>query len=402
MIFYFPYGTDAPIYYRPIVTIAIIVLNYIFYVITAAGPFGSIDYEFAKPCILALGTGSGLNPLQWITSNFLHANFFHYLFNMIFLWVFGLIIEGKLGPVKMLIVYLGIGIFKGAAMQIMMLGQEPTYSLGASSVIFGLAMMSLIWAPRNELFGLLIVWFIFARFKYLNIKVWIAVCVLLTLQIVGLLLLGGGLSSQMLHLTGAIVGLIAALVMLKMKLVDCEHWDIISVWKGENLWTDEERAKIEENKPAAIKRRQEKRQKRQNLLTEEIELALAHQTPLPAFLIAQRKEREFSEWTLPQELHLKLIQQLLAGKHWTEAILSMRQYLERHQEQSSFVRLMLAQTLLSQNKPRAAMKVLDGISPQETGAEQQSAIQKIRTKAEAMHQKNLEEGIYEMENSPMP
>ena len=395
MILYIPYGTDAPIYHRPIITIAMIVLNYIAYVMFAASPFGAINHEQAEAYMLAIG--SGLHVHQWLTNNFLHGNFIHYLFNMLFLWVFGLVIEGKLGPFKMLAVYLGIGVLYGATTQILMLGHEPTYCLGASAIIFGLAMMSLIWAPRNTIEGVLLVWFIFARFKHFEMKISTMVVLALALQIAMLYLLGGGLSSELLHLTGAAIGLVVGLVMLKTKLVDCEDWDIFSVWSGKNTMQDDERRRLEENKPANIKRRAEKRQKRQNLLSEEIELALNNQTPLPAFIITQRKEKEFSDWSLPQPLHLKLIQQLLAGKHWTEAISSMRQYVERHQEQVAFVRLMLAQALLTQNKPSAAMKVLDGIVLEGLGAEKQSAIPKIRKKAEAMHQKNLEEGVYEMD-----
>jgi len=396
MILYLPYGTDAPIYYRPIITIAMIVINYIVYVMTAAGPFGSIDYDLAEPYMLAVG--GGIYPVQWLTTNFLHAGFGHFLGNMFFLWVFGLIIEGKIGHYKMLAVYLGIGILYGAVMQILLLNHPPTYCLGASAIIFGLAAMSLLWAPKNDIYGLLIVFFIFVRFKYINIKICYAVGIALILQLLVLFLLGGSLSSQLLHVTGAVVGLIVGLVMLKAKLVDCEHWDIFSVWAGKNILSDEERRKIEANRPEAVRRRQEKREKRRNLLAEEIELALKHQTPLPAFIIAQRTEREFTDWTLPQELHLKMIQQLLGGKHWTEAVMSMRQYLTRHQAQSAFVRLMLAQTLLTQNKPSTAMKVLDDIPLEGLGSEQLSAIRKIRAKADVMHQKNLEEGVYEFDS----
>ena len=396
LIFYVPYGTDAPIYHRPIITIVMIVINYIMYVMFAAAPFGTIDFEQAEPYMLAVG--SGLYPLQWLTNNFLHANFMHYLFNMLFLWVFGLVIEGKLGPLKMLAVYLGIGVLYGVTIQILTLGQEPTHCLGASAIIFGLAMMSLIWAPRNTVEGVLIVWLIiFVRMKHFELKISTMIAIALTLQVIVLCMMGGGLSSELLHLTGAAIGLIVGLVMLKTKLVNCEDWDIFSVWSGKNAMTDDERRKMEENKPEAIKRRAEKRQKRQSLLSEGIESALNDQTPLPAFIIAQRKEREFADWTLPQDIHLKMIQQLLAGKHWIEAITSMRQYVERHQAQSVFVRLMLAQALLTQNKPSAALKVLDSIPLDGLGAEKQSAIPKIRKKAETMHQKNLEEGFYEMD-----
>jgi len=387
---YIPYGTDAPIYHRPIVTMVMIAINVLVFVLFSP--------EQIRPYMLV--TGAGLHPVQWLTTNFLHADIFHLIFNMLFLWVFALVVEGKLGTLKTLAVYLGIGILYGATVQIMMLGNErPIYCLGASAVINGLAVMCLIWAPSNRIHAYLIYWFIcFVGIKGLETKISILVGIFLALDIARLCLSGGRLSTPLLHLMGAFFGLIVGLAMLKTNLVDCEHWDIFSVWAGTNTLTDKERAKIERNKPKAIKQRAEARQKRQNLLAEEIERALDHHAPLPAFLITQRKEREFTDWTLPQTLHFKLIQQLLGGKHWSEAIMSMRRYLERHQEQSAFVRLMLAQALLTQNKPSAAMKVLDDIVLEGLNPEQQSAIRKIRAKADAMHRKNLEEGTYELDD----
>ena len=138
MFLYLPYSTDAPIYYRPIVTIAMIVINVLV--------FFMFTQEEIEPFMLAIG--AGLHPGQWLTANFLHADIFHLTFNMFFLWVFGLIIEGKLGYLKMLVVYLGIGINFGATIQILMQGHEPSYGLGASAIIFGLAAMSLVWAPE--------------------------------------------------------------------------------------------------------------------------------------------------------------------------------------------------------------------------------------------------------------
>ena len=384
MFLYIPYSTDAPVYYRPIITIAMIVINVLVFVMFTG--------EQIEPYMLAIG--AGLLPEQWLTTNFLHADIFHLVFNMLFLWVFGLIVEGKLGPIKMLVTYLTIGILYGAAVQILLLNHEPTYCLGASAVIFGLAVMSLLWAPENRIHALLIVWiFIIFRSVYLETKISILVGIFLALDITKFYFLGGGLSSELLHLIGAVIGFIVGIAMLKTNFVDCEHWDILSVWSGENLLSDEERNRIEKNKPESIKRRAEARQKRQHLLAEEIELALQNQTPLPAFVITQRIEREYENWTLPQESHLTMIRQLLTGKHWTEAIASMRQYLDRHQEQSVFVRLMLIQALLVQNLPKNALEVLNSVSPD--APEQRSAIPKIRAKAEAMHRKNIEEGFYE-------
>jgi hypothetical protein len=172
--------------------------------------------------------------------------------------------------------------------------------------------------------------------------------------------------------------------MLKMNLIDCEHWDIISVWKGEHNLTDKERSVIEGKITEPM------------TPVEEIEWALTNQKPVRAYLIAQRKEREISGWTLPQELHLKIIQQFFVLKHWEAAAASMRQYLERYKIQASSVRMMLAQALLAQNKPKSAIKVLASITTKEFGAEQHTSIKNIQAEAEAMHQKNTDEGICEI------
>ena len=101
-MFFFLYSTDAPVYYWPFTTVAMIVVNVLVFVWEVANP-DSVQS-------LSLETGSGLHPAQWLTLNFTHDGFFHLAGNMIFLWAFGLIVEGKLGWWKTLIIYLGLGI----------------------------------------------------------------------------------------------------------------------------------------------------------------------------------------------------------------------------------------------------------------------------------------------------
>jgi len=131
-MFFFPYSTDAPIYYWPITTVCIIVANILVFLFEL--------YDFEQAQWLMLEVGHGLHPVQWLTCHFMHAGFMHLIGNMISLWAFGLVIEGKLGPWKTLLVYLGIGVVHGAFVQIAMLGHEPNYCLGASAVIYGLAL----------------------------------------------------------------------------------------------------------------------------------------------------------------------------------------------------------------------------------------------------------------------
>jgi len=177
---FFIYGTDAPIYHYPIVTSAMIAVNVSIHIVVDAANLDILPY------ILAFG--DGFHPLQMLTHNFLHAGWLHLIGNMLFLFPFGLIVEGKIGWWRMLILYLAIGMGQGFTQQLIMLPSDPMDdakalvemfddpdnpmteeakeeltkqwredlrpqdfgSLGASAVIFGLLAVCVVWAPVNN------------------------------------------------------------------------------------------------------------------------------------------------------------------------------------------------------------------------------------------------------------
>src|SRR5947209_1774657 len=137
-----PYRTDAPVYHFPHVTVGLIAVNTLAYLM-------SRDASAETLIKYVLLYGDGLHPLQWVTSNFIHGGLMHLLGNMIFLWTFGLIVEGKVGPLPFLGIYLGIGFVECGLEQVLMRNSLGA-SFGASSILFGLLAMALVWAPRNE------------------------------------------------------------------------------------------------------------------------------------------------------------------------------------------------------------------------------------------------------------
>ena len=240
---FFPYSTDAPIYYWPITTVLLIAVNVLVFLALPAGP------ELGT---LILTYGDGLHPTQWITSNFIHGGIYHLVGNMLSLWAFGLVVEGKLGWYKTLAVFLGIGAVQCAVEQILMLGSPGGGSFGASAVIFGFMAMSLVWAPENQMqcLFLLVVYPL-----YFEMKVALLVGLFLLLQVATAILTKMAMSSEVLHLIGAAAGFAVAIGMLKRGLVDCENWDIFSVWAGRHTMTPEEREAADA--PHAADRRQE-------------------------------------------------------------------------------------------------------------------------------------------------
>src|SRR5262245_14429320 len=109
---FIPVGTDAPIYYRPIATIGLIAANVLLYFASFGGQMDGWQLQL----------GNGLHPVQWWTSAFYHYDIFHVLGNMVFLWTFGVIVEGKLAWWRFLPLYFALAGMDGAVTQIMMLG----------------------------------------------------------------------------------------------------------------------------------------------------------------------------------------------------------------------------------------------------------------------------------------
>lgn len=114
---FIPVNTDAPINHFPAATIGLIVTNVVVFVITGAG----FRPDLADPWILWFGA---IRPYQWLTAFFMHAGFAHLIGNMIFLWAFGLVVEGKLGWKVFLPLYLAVGVTQCSVEQFIMLGSD--------------------------------------------------------------------------------------------------------------------------------------------------------------------------------------------------------------------------------------------------------------------------------------
>ena len=148
---------------------------------------------------------------------------------MIFLWSFGIVVEGKLGAAGFLPVYLGIGVVESAILQLVSHPEQPIHMLGASGAIYGLLAMCLVWAPRNELNCW--AFFRFVPFEWDVPILWFAVFYI-GLEVFEVGTTGFSISSALAHAGGAAIGFAVAVGLLKAGLVDCENWDLFAVLEG--------------------------------------------------------------------------------------------------------------------------------------------------------------------------
>lgn len=142
----FPLRDTQPSYSKPIVTVALIVINILVFLYEfSLEPYSRNDF---------IGT-FGLVPDRFhfanvLTSMFLHGGWMHVLGNMWFLWIFGDNIEDILGHGKYLLFYLLCGI--GAAMtQVYFSPDSRVPMVGASGAIAGVMGAYMVKFPRSRI-----------------------------------------------------------------------------------------------------------------------------------------------------------------------------------------------------------------------------------------------------------
>jgi membrane associated rhomboid family serine protease len=130
-----------------------------------------------------------------ITSGFLHAGFFHLLFNMLSLWILGSILEPAVGRLRFALIYL-VSLFCGSFGALLL---EPDgLTVGASGAIFGLMGATAVYA-RNRGLSLM----------ESGLGIWIVLNLVITFTVPNISI--GG------HIGGLIGGGLAALVLFDLR-----------------------------------------------------------------------------------------------------------------------------------------------------------------------------------------
>lgn len=207
---------DAPNFrsHRPWVTWGLIAVNVAVFVWARSTNPSAVDYQ-------TFVIDWGFIPLAprletWITSMFMHAGWGHLLGNMLFLWIFGDNVEGRLGHFGYLCMYLAAGL--AAVLAFRVLAPEGSIPLvGASGAIFGV-LGFYFWAfPRNRVRFFL--WFFFVFAFWMPARIVLALY--LGLDLVRLILqraqpgAGGGDVAYAAHVGGFAFGLLLALVLAR-------------------------------------------------------------------------------------------------------------------------------------------------------------------------------------------
>lgn len=415
-----PYGTDTPIYYWPFATIGLIVVNIIAFPIQLSLPStdtevievpaedigweGAADGEMVTVLEIpvpgwwdyALSYGDGLHPIQWLTSFFMHGDIFHLLGNMMFLWVFGIVVEGKTGPLFFTLLYLAVGIVDNGIQQVMFLGADPgPPSLGASGAIYGLMMICMLFAPKDNL---LCFAFVLYRPVLFGVPILIFAIFYFMWDFGFAMLNEFEVSTPFLHVMGGAVGLVAGSLVLRQQWVECDDEDLFSLLRDavglkpkKKKLSKKEIAQREQAKTEAEQRRLDAivvgwRSIDQHLVAGNIPAVLA--------TYANIRQRDPSQQWGEKRL-LKIINSVSQAKNWDQAVHFCKAFIELYPDKCSAVQIHLAKILLLQQAfPRKAIKVIQAIDVRQLTDDQRTTCEKLVRKARQM----IEEGTLEFDD----
>ena len=181
----------------------LIIANVVVYLLTMLTG-GTGTYE-RRPSLLVMGGAllTGDSSYVWqlwrlVTYQFLHADFWHLFFNMYGVWLFGSMVEQRLGKTKTLTLYFFSGILGGIFFTLANLGSGAS-CVGASGSLFGLMVAAAIAFPQARMLLLI---------PPIPIKLWVMVVIYCAIEVLYSLSGAGGNVAHLAHLGGALGGLL--------------------------------------------------------------------------------------------------------------------------------------------------------------------------------------------------
>ena len=172
---------------RPLVTVALIVLNALAYAwqVSGMGLYESAMRGGVVPFEILTFQDVGLPalvppPLTIFTSMFLHGGFMHLAGNMLFLWIFGNNVEAALGRARFLVFYLATGVAAAMAQVVTTPSNRDLLvpMVGASGAVSGVLGAYIVLWPHARILTVVPI-FIFIRVIYVPAFIFIGLWFLL-------------------------------------------------------------------------------------------------------------------------------------------------------------------------------------------------------------------------------
>jgi membrane associated rhomboid family serine protease len=171
--------------------------------------------------------GDDIHLYQFFTYQFMHANWAHIGGNMLFLWIFGNAVNGKMGQVPYVLFYLAGGI--AAAIGHAYMNPDFSAMVGASGAIAAVTTAYLALFPRSHV-TVLYWWLIIGTFE-LPSMILIVFKMILWDNVFAQTIAGESNVAFDAHLAGYAFGFAATIALMAIRTLPRDQFDIMALWK---------------------------------------------------------------------------------------------------------------------------------------------------------------------------
>jgi len=235
-----PIRTETSVRHAPTANVALITLNIVVFLVLDFGLRHSAA-DFKERYFILDGEAPKL--IQYITYQFSHADTWHLLGNMLFLWVFGNAVNAKFGDIPYVLFYLAGGIFSAMVFTAV----EPGVSLlRASGSIAAVTTAYLVLFPRSHVTVL----YFFFLIGVINVPAPLMIVAKIVIwdNLVAPMIGGGSNVAHAAHIAGYLFGFIVSLVMLLIRALPRDQFDMLALFKR---WNQRRAYTAALNNPAA-------------------------------------------------------------------------------------------------------------------------------------------------------
>jgi membrane associated rhomboid family serine protease len=165
----FPFTDTAPRARRPLVVLSLIAINTIVFLWMWSLPQRAQDELIVHLALIpvrytdrAVALRAGLDPTNWwplLTNTFMHGGWLHLISNMWFLWIFGPAMEGRLGRILFLVLYLAGGVAASVVHVMTHIGSTDP-ALGASGAIAAVIAAYAVTFPGERVITIVLIVFV--------------------------------------------------------------------------------------------------------------------------------------------------------------------------------------------------------------------------------------------------
>ncbi len=220
-----PYRDLNPSRRFPFITVLLITANVAVFILLLLLPADRADDLIYSLAVIPLEFKLGRNlidsqglipPLTIFTALFLHGGWIHLIGNMLYLWIFGGSVEGRMGPFRFLLFYLLCGLL-ATLTQVYGHFRSTIPLVGASGAIAGVLAAYLRLFPRAKIAVLIP---IFYFFRVVTLPAWAVLGFWVLLQILPLQLAPVGETggvAYLAHIGGFVAGLLFVPLFVRRK-----------------------------------------------------------------------------------------------------------------------------------------------------------------------------------------